>query len=228
MAVICRDKKLLFILNPRTGSSALGDHLIKEFGGEWLPKETIYNREKHTKIEPKHNTIQKLLEFDLITPEELGDYLVFTSVANPYDSLHTLYNKYRYRYPEWKKGGRWFLQNERIEKELDFCAKHTINEWVRKKFLKSAIKSLIGLEIYSINQNYLIGCKEILRKAYLQEDFKQMLQKHKISGNGQIPVINQTERKEKKKATFNTFSKLLIYITYKKDFLLLRNPSVSK
>jgi hypothetical protein len=218
MAVICREKKMLFILNPRTGSSALGEHLINEFGGEWLPKTTIVNKEKGTQVEPKHNTVQKLLDFNLITQEELKEYLVFTSVASPYDSLQTLYNKYRYRYPEWRKEGRWFLQNDRIKQEIEFCAKHNINEWARERFLKSAVKSILGLERYSINENYLDGCKEILRKNYLQSDFSAMLQKYQISGNPKIPVINQTEEKEEEKTSFNAFSKLLIYLTYKSDF----------
>ena len=224
MAVICRDKKLLFILNPRTGSSALGDHLIKEFGGEWLPKETIYINDNQIKIEPKHNTIQKLLDFDLITSKELSEYLVFTSVANPYDSLLTLYNKYRYRYDEWRKEGRPFLQNTHAEKEIDFCKNHSINQWVFSRYFKSAIKSILGLEKFSINEQYLDGCKIILKKESMQEDFDKMLSKERLKGNNIIPIINKTEKKEKDKQDLSIFSRLLIYFTYKSDFKNFNYP----
>ena len=224
MAVLCRDKKLLFILNPRTGSSALGDHLIKEFGGEWLPKETIYINDNQIKIEPKHNTIQKLLDFDLITSKELSEYLVFTSVANPYDSLLTLYNKYRYRYNEWRKEGRPFLQNAHAEKEIDFCKNHSINQWVFSRYFKSAIKSILGLEKFSINEQYLDGCKIILKKESMQEDFDKMLSKERLKGNNIIPIINKTEKKEKDKQDLSIFSRLLIYFTYKSDFKNFNYP----
>ena len=103
MAVIYKDKKLLFILNPRTGSSALWDHLINAFGGEWIPPEIFYHNKLKKKIYPKHNTLDELIEAGLLNDYNLEDFHIFTSTSNPYDSLLTLYNKYRYRYDEWRK-----------------------------------------------------------------------------------------------------------------------------
>lgn len=218
MAVICRQKKLLFILNPRTGSSALGEHLINEFGGEWLPKKTFFDENLSQKIDFKHNTVKELVDFGLLASDELSDYVIFTSVANPYDSLVTLYNKYRYRYDEWRKEGRQFLQSERVLKEIQYCKEHTINQWIFKNYWKAAIKSILNLDKYSVNENYLVGCNNILKKENMQSDFEKLINKHRVQGNPKIPRINKTERKGESRSDYSLLSRILIYLTYRQDF----------
>ena len=219
MAVICREKKLLFLLNPRTGSSALGEHLLNEFGGEWLPAKRIEDANGNTLVQHKHNTIQQLVEYNLISHQELKNYIVFVGVANPYSSLLTLYNKYRYRYAEWRAEGRPFLRSDSVANEIEYCSNHTINQWVFSRYWKPALKSIIGLQHYTVNEGYLKGCKEVLRKEYLQSDFELMLSKHAIAGNPTIPRINKTEGKiQDPTLAFNWLSRWLIYITYKSDF----------
>ena len=224
MAVLCRDKKLLFILNPRTGSSALGDHLIKEFGGEWIPAEIFYHNKLKKKIYPKHNTLDELVEANLLEDCKIEDHHIFTSTSNPYDSLLTLYNKYRYRYDEWRKEGRPFLQNSQAEKEINFCKNHSVNQWIFKRYSKAAIKALLGIEEYSVNQQYLKGCRFVLKKESLQKDFSMMLDDLEIEGNRKIPISNRTEKKGDWSAELSYFSRILIYITYRKDFKRFNYP----
>lgn len=224
MAVICRDKKLLFILNPRTGSSSLGDHLINAFGGEWIPTEIIYHKTLEKKIYPKHNTLDELIEAGLLNDYNLEDFHVFTSTSNPYDSILTLYNKYRYRYDEWRKESRPFLQNARIKNEIEYCKRHSVNQWIFKGYFKAAIRALLGLEKYSVNEKYLEGCQFVLKKESLQEDFSTMLDDLEIEGNRQIPVSNRTEKKGHWSKEFSYLSRILIYITYRNDFKRFNYP----
>lgn len=219
MAVICKEKKLLFLLNPRTGSSALGEHLINEFGGEWLPKERYFDNTIQKHIDFKHNTISELLEFNLFTNEELNDLIVFTSVCNPYYSLLTLYRKYKYRYEQWRKEGRHFLQDEKIQKEIDFCKNNTINKWIFKNLWKSSIKSFLKLEKLSLNKRFVSKQTFVLKEETLQEDFKKFLEENNINGNSTIPVTNKTESKGEGINSLNFISKILIYVTYREDFI---------
>lgn len=218
MAVICRNKKLLFILNPRSGSSALGDHLIKKFEGEWIPKERYYDTNLNRYIDFKHNTVEDLLEAKLITTNELEELIVFTTVAHPYDNLRTLYAKYRYRYEQWKNEGRHFLQSENVQKNIDFCKKHNINQWILKELWKASIKAILRLEEYSINYSFPKYCHAVLKKEQLQSDFEQFLVKYNVIGDKNIPKINKTENKDGGVDNFNLLSKLLIYIVYYRDF----------
>lgn len=218
MAVICREKKLLFLLNPRTGSSALGDHLIKEFGGEWLPKENYYDEKLKKTIYFKHNTLEELLQAGLLKQDEVDNLIVFTGVANPYDSLVTLYNKYRYRYDEWRKEGRPFLQNHRVASEIAYCKANSINKWIFRNYFKASLYALFNLKSYTINEGYNIGCNYILKKENMQEDFSMMLKKFGVDGNPKIPILNKTERKGESSKDFSFLSRVLIYITFKNDF----------
>ena len=118
MAIICRDHKLLFIMVPASGCTALGDVLQKRLGGEWFPSEDLIKN--NYKIPHKHTSIQELLEYNLMTKRELSKYLKFATVRNPFDRWVTLYQR---------RVGEWFQTKiENKQKKLEFLVQLRTNE----------------------------------------------------------------------------------------------------
>lgn len=221
MAIICREKKLLFLLNPRTGGSAVANHLLKYFSGEWIPSKDILAPSGDILLQSKHQTLNDLYKFSLLNPEDLTDYVIFTNVRDPYDSLVSLFQKYRGRYAKWKEEGNYWANNsgKRLLNEIEFCSNHSFNQWIFTRYWKSAILSFCGLRKFSIYEEYPLGCTKILHKENLSSDFRNMLSEYKLEGNPEIEIYNETETKKEKPANpYNIFTKILVYLTYRDDF----------
>ena len=87
MAVLCRDLGLLFVLNPATGSTAIGNLPREKYGAEWLPADDTPS------VRKKHSTLRELMDAGLVSAEERSRLGVVTSVRNPYDRLVSIYAK---------------------------------------------------------------------------------------------------------------------------------------
>lgn len=221
MAVICREKKLLYLLNPRTGGTAVANHLMNHFGGEWIPANNILDENGSILLQSKHQTLKELYEFNILTYEEVKNYIVFTNVRDPYDSLISLYEKYRGRYAQWRREGNYWVNHsgEHILREIDYCSNHSFSEWIFTRYWKSAVLSVLGIRKFSIHADYPTGCNKILRKEHLSADFKSMLLEYKIEGEPNIEVYNETEtKKEKRTVSYNILTRTLVYLTYRTDF----------
>ena len=96
MAIVCRDLKLLFIMVPATGCSALGGVLLKQFGGEWVPSKPLFRRGRRI-VSKKHNSIGQLRKWNILSRDELDGYIKFATIRNPFDanvsSWHRWYRK---------------------------------------------------------------------------------------------------------------------------------------
>ncbi len=92
MATICREHKLLFIMVPGTGCSSIGKVLTDKFGGEFIPKKSLYENNQKT-LPYKHNTIRQLVKCGYLSRVELSIYLKFATVRNPFDLLTTEYQR---------------------------------------------------------------------------------------------------------------------------------------
>ena len=84
MAIICPEYKLLFIMVPGTGCSAIGSVLRDQFGGQYLPSDNIF-QENEKLLGRKHNSISQLLEHGIISHAEVKAYVKFGTIRNPFD-----------------------------------------------------------------------------------------------------------------------------------------------
>lgn len=101
MAIICRDIKLLFIQVPGTGCSSVSEVLVKKLGGEEIPKDDILLGNRYKLVGSKHNTVNQLLGFNLISHQEFKSFLKFATVRNPFDRFATEHQ--RLIGPWWEK-----------------------------------------------------------------------------------------------------------------------------
>ena len=67
MSIICEKHKLLFILVPRTGSTAIARYLIENLEGKWIIDKNLKNPNGEVVVWKKHNAIPQLLEHSILT-----------------------------------------------------------------------------------------------------------------------------------------------------------------
>lgn len=204
MAIICRKTGLLFIMNPRTASTAIGHILIHELQGEYIPKDNILDNNGTFVVPRKHSTISQLIGYNLIDSATLGSLLKFTTVRNPFDSLVSLFIKKKHKYqPLLEDTDSWVYKVPGYVEDMIFCRDHSFPEWIEKKFggsdsVRSYIKHLlISLGLYQNNASnpYFEGVDVILRYECLQEDFNKVLKKAGIDRCLEIPLVNRTGKK---------------------------------
>ena len=164
MATICYNHKLLFIMVPGTGCSSVGKVLREKFGGDYIPKEDIYENNSRI-LGKKHNKISDLVKFNLMNRLELAIYLKFGTVRNPFDSFATEYQRTisdqwidkqirgqgKMLAPNSKKQGLLFLQKleTRLKRRKEQVQNIGFEAWLegriglhsRKSYLLKSLKS---------------------------------------------------------------------------------------
>lgn len=226
MAIICRDRKLLFIMVPSTGCSSIGEILIPRFGGEYLPKKDVYQNGQRI-LESKHNSIKELVTFEAISPIELPIYFKFATVRNPFDRLASEYQKAlqddlidkriyweRTKLPvnaspeeqtylqELEK--KLKQQREQVKKVgFETWLEHRIGAHKKVSFLDKTrfyLKSLS--DPYHMPKAYsplIGGVDEVIRFEHLEEDFNALLKRLGLIKRHEhiaIPNVNPTTGKK--------------------------------
>lgn len=191
MAIICRDYKLLFIQVPATGCSSISKVLIEKLGGEKLPGKDIMLGEKYKLVGEKHNTLKQLIEFDLISEQELKSYLTFGTVRNPFDRFASAYQ--RYVSPWWER---------MIESEDPNCPANRVGTLHRQRYVKNVQRQIQlardeGFEAWlsrkvlvpqRLDQRFKLGFRRWLRKQPIFQT------KSFVKMNIAYPFINGVDR----------------------------------
>jgi hypothetical protein len=215
MAILCRDLRLLFVLTPATGSTAIGQLLIERFGGEWLPAE---NRPE---IRKKHSTLRDLMAHGLVDEAMRRELVVATSVRNPYDRLVSIYAKRRGAPPDrvadpdsWLYGPSGLNRAE----DVRWIASHTFPQWIRRRFLRNwLLRSLLGRST-SVYGPFVDGVDVVLRYERLQADFDDLIRR--VGGTPcEIPRINVSLARETPsyRDAYDRFSQVLVQIGQRED-----------
>lgn len=205
MAIICRDHRLLFIMAPRTGCTALGRLLKERLGAENLPAQALLNEDGSYRLEGKHATLRQLLSHGLLNPEERRALFVFTCVRNPFDSLVSLYMKKADHYqPLLADPSTWVHRVPGYAKDMEYCRTHTFEQWITKKYSVSALDRLLGRRKRSLAAPFTEGVDFVMRFEQLNEDFHQVLQRAGITHRIDIPLYNATPSRDRDYRTYYT------------------------
>ncbi|MFK7898500.1 MAG: sulfotransferase family 2 domain-containing protein [Myxococcota bacterium] len=172
MAILCRDLKMLFVLTPATGSTALSRVLCSDFGGVWLPEKS------GGPVRRKHSTLTELLEAGLLSSQERDGLCVVTSVRNPYDRLVSIYYKRRGVTSEALANPDFWMNRLNAAKasaDLRLAQNNTFPEWIRHRFIRSWLPRRLRGRALSAYDQYVDGADVVLRYERLQEDFDDVL-----------------------------------------------------
>ncbi len=193
MAIICREKRLLFILAPHTASTAIGVLLRDELGGEWLPPEEVRDANGRITVKRKHTTLRELLAANLLSADERAGLITFSAVRNPFDTLVSLYLKHSVKDQVLlEKPDAWIHGRERKLDNLDFCRDHTFAEWIEHVHAPRWQDRFRGRAARLARWPYDKGIDEIMRYEHLQDGFDAVLRKAGIAEHHEIPKENVT------------------------------------
>lgn len=215
MAIISDTHNFLFIMNPRTGCSALGDLLVRKADGYYIPEEDTLNENGKLLIKKKHTTINELVEFNVISQSKLDSLLKFTTIRNPYDSLVSLWTKKKYKYSMKKRLDPESVVNKipGFDKDINFIQNHNFSEWIIQMFSKRPAPF--------INARHTKGVDIILRFENLQEDFnKKILSRFGISESLTIPSKNVTKNRSNDYKEYYTKEAIDVVFEKLKDEIL--------
>lgn len=212
MAIICREHRLLFLMAPRTGCTAVGSVLLKELGGEWIPAEDILDGNGQFLVQKKHSTLKQLLEFKLISRQECEELTTFTAVRNPFDSLVSLYFKMHRGYQdELNDPDSWVYKVPGYADGLKATRELTFDQWLNRGFpdlpfylenravnaVRRSLKSLLGRESPA-EDPFLQGVDFVMKFENLQADFTRVLKSAGVPNPPVIPRINVTGARSEK------------------------------
>lgn len=149
MAVYSEKYSLLFIGNPRTGSTAIGRGLVEHCGGRYVPETTVRRRGKT--ISKRHSTLDLLIRFGYLDRPQ-NELIKFVAVRNPFDSLVSQWAKHRFR-PRF-----WHTRTAREDLSFDEFLRSKIGEGkpqsMHARFVKGADEVIyfeqLGLGLHSI------------------------------------------------------------------------------
>ena len=201
MAIICRAHRLLFILTPRTGSSAVAKALCEQLHGENIPEENILDGDGRFLVSKKHGTLEQLQKYGVIRPEERQQLFVFTCVRNPFDSLVSFYIKKAVTYqPFLDKPDSFVYRIPGYAEDMRWAREHTFNEWIARKYAPTLLDRLLGRRRSgpsSLFSRYTDGTDAIMRFEHLQEDLEKVLQQAGVKQHVTVPNFNVTPDRER-------------------------------
>lgn len=215
MAVLCRELGLLFVLNPATGSTAIGRLLLERFGGEWLPAQD------GPVVPRKHSTLTELLAAGLLSAEERAGLCVATTVRNPYDRLVSIHAKRRGISDEKLARPDFYMNRQRggeRAEEVRWIREHDFRAWIRRRFVRNwALRTLLGRPP-SVYDRYVEGVDVVLRYERLQQDFDALIRRLDAEPAG-IPRINVSRERVRRdyREEYDRLSRLLVRIGQRRD-----------
>ena len=193
MAIICRGIHLLFILTPRTASTAVGEILLRDLAGHYLPDDDILDDKGFITVQRKHSTLKELLKKSLLTEAEKESLRKFTCVRNPFDSLVSLYTKKREKYrPLLADKESWVYRTPGYVKDMEYCRKHSFNSWILRHHYRGSLRRIFGQKS-SMYSEFVSGMDAVIRFENLDQELREYFQILDIDYVPQIPQINTTK-----------------------------------
>lgn len=190
---------------PRTGCTALGQVLIKEMQGEFIPSADVIGADGFFVAQKKHTSVPELIRLKLISKDQLDRLTVFTTVRNPFDSLVSLYHKLNSGYQEKIDDiDSWVYKVPGYIEALNYCKSSSFEDWINHTYpdlpayyslrLRKHFKIITRRTIVP-ESKFLNSVDYVLRFESLQKDFDRLMVKSGITSPPVIPTINKTSER---------------------------------
>ena len=180
MAIICRDQKLLFIMAPHTGCTAVGTALRDDLGGVFLPADDIKDGDGDVLVARKHSQLGDLVAGGVLSAEDRSGLTVATSVRNPFDALVSHYLKVNQR-----------LEADPKRREGATIAAKSFEGWLRFRFRPGLWLRIRGRQADQVIR-WTEGADVVMRHERLQQDFDQLMVRVGVDRQVVIPEVNVT------------------------------------
>jgi hypothetical protein len=198
MAIVSHAHKLLFVMTPRTGCTAIAAPLLESLHGEYLPSQDLLDEHGKFRVQRKHCTLNQLLEHGILTTTERQSLFAFGAVRNPFDSLVSLYTKLAISYQaSLANPDSWVYKVNGYVEEMEYCRTHSFPEWIARRYAPGVRARLLGRGRRSLNGQYVEGADFVMRFEHLQRDFDQVLAQAGVTQGLTIPRINVTSDRDR-------------------------------
>ena len=198
MAILSQTHRLLFVMTPRTGCTAIGKLLVDALGGVFLPQEDVLDERGLFLVQRKHCTLAQLRAHRILTDAQRRSLFAFGAVRNPFDSLVSLYAKLAVRYqPSLQDSNSWVHKVKGYAEDMEYCRTHSFPEWIEHRYAPSVWDRLKGAGKKTLNARYVDGLDFVMRFECLQHDFEEALRRAGITQVLTIPNINVTANRDK-------------------------------
>lgn len=201
MAVICREHRLLFILTPRTGSSAVAKILCDELGGEHLLTKDVLDERGKQVVSRKHATLAQLLRHGILSADERRTLFCFTCVRNPFDTLVSFYIKKAVTYQPLLDNPASFVHRiPGYVEDMRWAREHTFEEWIERRYGRGLLDRLLRRRRggpSSFFTRYADGVDAIMRFESLQADLDAVLARAGVARRLVIPNFNVTPERDR-------------------------------
>jgi hypothetical protein len=186
LAIICRDHRLLFIMAPHTGCTAIGIALRDRLGGEFIPPDDIRDRKGEVVVARKHSQLSELLRHGVVSAAERRELLVASTIRNPFDALVSHYVKVNRRFSD---------DPEHRPDALEASA--TFEGWLRYRFKPNLYRRFRGWKRDEAAR-WTDGSDVVMRFERLQADFDDLMRRVGVEERVEIPLYNETGRRRKR------------------------------
>lgn len=216
MAVISFQNRFIYLLNPRTASTATAQALLDSAKAEFVPAENIVDDEGNIVVQRKHTTMEQLVEYELISKDQVDTFFKFVTVRNPYDSMVSAWAKKVHDYVHLLDNpNSWVNRMPDYAAGLRRAAGMSFPEWIAAEYLPKLKRGRGG----SVNRNFIRNVDHVLRYENLQHDFSQIVERLGLPKDFQIPVVNVTKGRETKdyRTYYDDESRDIVYRAFKDE-----------
>ena len=191
MAVVSGSLRYLFILAPRTASTAVGTMLCQDAAGRWMPKRDLVGEDGTIVLSRKHATVRDLVAHGVLPERRAQRLYKFTAVRNTFDSLVSLYIKQRTAYQPLLDDPDSFVHRiPGFADDVRWTVEHTFSEWIERRY--GSLRGQPPVHLYS---PFIRGVDHIMRYEHLQSDLDAVLEF--LGATPQpIPMVSPTEGRE--------------------------------
>jgi hypothetical protein len=177
--VISRERGYLFLLAPRTASTAVAAALCEHADGSWIPQANIYGRSGRIVVQRKHASADDLVRHGLLSDTELRALAIITTVRNPFDSLVSLYEKKRTSYQRLRSDPDSFVsRNRKFSRDMDFVLERSFSEWVIHRY---GVASRIPKARWHLYRRYLRRAEVVMRFETIVADVEALARRIGVS-----------------------------------------------
>jgi hypothetical protein len=206
-------------MTPRTACTAIGELLLTQFGGEFIPAKEILDSRGRISVPRKHTTLSQLIQHGLLTVTESESLLKVAAVRNPFDSLVSEYLKKRFKYkPLLSDPSSWIYRLPRFAEDIRYCQTHSFNAWIFRLCSKKIIKRLLRNQP-SMFADYTEGMDVVMRYESIEKDLGEVFKRAGISSKAEIPVVNRTDERNNRdyRSFYSRPAALMVRCAYSYD-----------
>lgn len=189
MAIISHTQKFIYILNPRTASTATAKALLENVDCEIIPSKDILDAAGKMAAPMKHTTIKQLRENGIVSDEVLERYFKFVTVRNPFDSLVSSWAKRTREYTHLLDDpNSWVFKKPGFAEGIRRAAGLSFPDWVRSEY--GEIYKRGGAS--SVNLKFREDTNFSLRFEDLASGMNELAPKLGLPADFTVPQFNKT------------------------------------